>query len=91
MLRSDASDGRGGVRRGLVHRDGWGGRNGGACRRSPEAVGAELQEWETPRPRERDGRFPALAQELLLGGVVIAKEERVPVKVDNILVLSGDG
>ena len=42
-------------------------------------------------PWERDGRFPALAQELLLGGVVIAKEERVPVKVDNILVLSGDG
>ena len=39
------------------------------------------------RPREFDGRV----QELLLGGVVIVKEERVRVKVDNIMVLSGDG
>ena len=42
-------------------------------------------------PREFDGRVPVLVQELLLGGVVIAKEERVRVKVDNIMVLSGDG
>ena len=42
-------------------------------------------------PREFDGRVPVLVQELLLGGVVIAKEERVRVKVDNIMVLSGNG
>ena len=42
-------------------------------------------------PRESDGRVPVLVQELLLGGVVIAKEERVRVKVDNIMVLSGNG
>ena len=41
-------------------------------------------------PRELDGRVPVLVQELLLGGVVIAKEERVRVKVDNIMALSGD-
>ena len=41
-------------------------------------------------PRELDGRVPVLVQELLLGGVVIATEEGVRVKVDNITVLSGD-
>ena len=43
-------------------------------------------------PREPDGRVQVLVQELLLGGVVIAKEdERVRLKVDNIMVLSEDG
>ena len=42
-------------------------------------------------PREFDRRVPVLVQELLLGGVVIAKEERVRLKVDNIMVLNGDG
>ena len=41
-------------------------------------------------PREFDGRVPVLVQELLLRGVVIAKEERVRMKVDNIMVTSGD-
>ena len=39
-------------------------------------------------PREFDGRVPVLVKELLLGGVVIAKEERVCAKIDNIMVLS---
>ena len=42
-------------------------------------------------PRELDGRVSVLAQELPLGGVVIAQEERVCVKVDNVVVLSGNG
>ena len=67
------------------------------CRRERWCVSSVLQKrWElnsrTGRllgPREFDGRVPVLVQELLLGGVVIAEEERVRVKVDNIMVLSG--